>query len=539
MIKRKKRKFNFIKINEEDIVLSKKGLSSIVATLIIILLVIVVASIIWVVVKNVVQEGSEGVELGKFTLDLQIERAQIEDGDVTVVVVRRNPGKGDFIGMNFIFSDGENSEIIREDSVLQELEERSFTFTLTQISTSNLKTISIAPIFKLSSGKESVGDVTGSFDASGLIPIGANGDGEPMGNFEFLGFKGTGTVDYTISGGQGSINFTRAIVDPLDVLPGDNQTFTVHITSTYSIINVTSFTQLDNSNSTLVFEKISEDEIWSVNWIVNDTHITEYRTHVTAIDSEGNSNSITLTWTDGPCQNLVTHGQNLILDQECITGAYSVGGIDGGNLTISTGGVLILDMSSDWAFNDGKSIIMAGGTIAIGQAASIKKGNLFYTDADGDGYAPNSGLTFSTSPTLSGKVRAKDISVIPTTSAYTIDCCDSDANAKPYQTSYFTTERIGCGGYNYSCDPWAGQPEKQWTITGNCPTCYWEAEGICGQTFWGNVGWDGAVPACGVSLDYIIHPGFDCGSRSGQYDLCLDENCPGADIEYDRTQACR
>ena len=30
-----------------------------------------------------------------------------------MVLLRRNPGEGDFVGMNFIFSDGENTEIIK------------------------------------------------------------------------------------------------------------------------------------------------------------------------------------------------------------------------------------------------------------------------------------------------------------------------------------------------------------------------------------------------------------------------------------------
>ena len=533
----KRGKSDFIKINNEDIIFSKQGLSSIVATLIIILLVIVVAGIIWVVVRNVVQEGSEDIGLGKFTLDLQIERAQIEDGDVTVVVVRRNPGKGDFIGMNFIFYDGENTEIIREDTVLEELGVRSFTFTLTQISTSNLKKISVSPIFRLSSGKESVGDVTSSMEIKEGMWVGTI-ESEPQPPFELLGFKGMGTVDYTISGGQGYINFTRAIVDPLDVLPGDNQTFTVSLISTYPIINVTSFTQLDNSNSTLIFEKISEDEIWSISWIVDDVHAITYKTNITATDSEGNSNSIALTWTDS-CQALVTHGQDLILSQECTTAASSIGGIDGGNLTISTEGNLIINSGSVWAFNDGKQIKMGGGTIAI-SGGSISKGYLHYYDVDGDGYAPNTTVIFSTSSSLFEKTRAKDMTAIPTTSAYTIDCCDTETNAHPDQEEYFTTARTGCGGYNYSCNPWSGiDPAKKWTTAGNCPSCYWEIEGICGQNYYGNVGWkDGSVPACGVYKDYIVMVKMECGERSGNFDLCLDDNCPGSDIE-NRTQACR
>src|SRR3990167_7168589 len=170
----------------------KRGLSGIVTTLIIILLVLVAVGVIWVVVKNLVQKGSEQVELGQFALDLQIKSAQVEDGNVTVVVVKRNPGEGEFVGMNFVFSDGQNSETIRQNISLQELEEKSFTFTLTKINTSNLKTVSVAPIYQLDSGKETVGNTVATFD----VPKSGTGTGAATGNFASLGFTGAGKKQY-------------------------------------------------------------------------------------------------------------------------------------------------------------------------------------------------------------------------------------------------------------------------------------------------------------------------------------------------------
>jgi hypothetical protein len=64
-----------------------------------------------------------------------------------------------------------------------------------------------------------------------------------------------------------------------------------------------------------------------------------------------------------------------------------------------------------------------------------------YGDADGDGYAGSGSKTCHSSPS-SGS-----------------DCCDSDANAHPGQTSYFTSQRSGCGGYDYDCD---GSDGKRW-----------------------------------------------------------------------------
>ena len=98
---------------------STKGLSDVVTTLVIILISLVAIGVVWVVIQNVIQKGSEQVELGQFTLDLQIKSVQVEDEGVTVVVVKRNPGEGEFVGMNFIFFDGQNSETIRENTTLE------------------------------------------------------------------------------------------------------------------------------------------------------------------------------------------------------------------------------------------------------------------------------------------------------------------------------------------------------------------------------------------------------------------------------------
>src|SRR3989344_5947807 len=159
----------------------KRGLSGVVTTLIIVLLVLVAVGIIWAVVKNVVQRGAEQVDLGQFTLDLQIKKDQVQNGN--------------FVGINFIFSDGQNSEIIRQNASLQELEEKSFTFTLTKISTNNLKTVSVAPIYQLDSGKETVENTVATFD----VPKSGTGTGAATGNFATLGYSVAGKKQYSVS----------------------------------------------------------------------------------------------------------------------------------------------------------------------------------------------------------------------------------------------------------------------------------------------------------------------------------------------------
>ena len=151
---------------------SSKGLSAIVATLLMVLLTLVAVAIIWIVVKNVIQNNAEQVSLGKFTLDLKISEVQNINDSALSLVVKRNPGEGDFVGINFIVEDDENTEVIKMEVSMKELETRRFGLYLTEVNASKIKKVSIAPIFKLESGKEINGDVKDEY-----VPGSSSGSG--------------------------------------------------------------------------------------------------------------------------------------------------------------------------------------------------------------------------------------------------------------------------------------------------------------------------------------------------------------------------
>jgi len=141
----------------------KRGLSTIVSTLLILLLVFVAVGILWVVVRNVIQGGTEQVSLGKFTLDLAIEKVTIA-GNTLSVKVKRNPGAGTFTGLNFILDDGDDIEVVqRKNLTMEEYSIRTFQLTLQEMSASNVKTIGVAPIFTLESGREVTGDIKDTY----------------------------------------------------------------------------------------------------------------------------------------------------------------------------------------------------------------------------------------------------------------------------------------------------------------------------------------------------------------------------------------
>jgi len=161
----------------------KRGLSAIVATLIIILLVLVAAGIIWVVVRNIISEGAEGIELGRFTFDLSIKSAYI-DGTNVKVLIRRSPGGGDLIGVKFIFFNSTDSISVDRKIPLAELQERLFSFDSSEVGDINaLQEVSVAPIYESSSGRETVGEITDTATISSSLPPGSNGDnGDNGGN---------------------------------------------------------------------------------------------------------------------------------------------------------------------------------------------------------------------------------------------------------------------------------------------------------------------------------------------------------------------
>lgn len=146
-----------------------RGLSTIVTTLLILLLIFVAIGIIWVVVRNVIQQGSEQISLGKFTLDLEIKSVVVGTDSVNVKV-KRNPGAGEISGLKFIVDDGDTTKVIEKNGTLSELQEKTFIFSsgeLGDIVVANIEKVSVAPIFTLESGKEYVGDVKDEYEISG------------------------------------------------------------------------------------------------------------------------------------------------------------------------------------------------------------------------------------------------------------------------------------------------------------------------------------------------------------------------------------
>ncbi|AKU92178.1 MopE-related protein [Vulgatibacter incomptus] len=133
----------------------------------------------------------------------------------------------------------------------------------------------------------------------------------------------------------------------------------------------------------------------------------------------------------------------------------------------------------------------------------------YYYDGDGDGFADR-----NVPPKCLCSPKGKYRIVAPTK----WDCCDSDPNAYP-DSNTFRTGRNACGSFDWNCD---GVEEKQNTAVS--ASCKYK---VLACSLNGNAGWEGAVPACGESQQWV----YDCHYNVG-----------GAHCDRDgylRTQACR
>ena len=165
-----------------------------------------------------------------------------------------------------------------------------------------------------------------------------------------------------------------------------------------------------------------------------------------------------------------------------------------------------------------------------------------YLDNDGDTYTNGSSSFCASSSTwgnsacnTAGTNYSKNSAsscILINASAQT-DCYDSNASAKPGQTSYFTQAR-GDGSFDYDCD--GGTETKEFPNAGTWGnSCGISCAVDCTQaTSNGQPGWSGTVPACGADGNFMDNACFNAGGTCGFSDC---DYLSGNTIA--RTQKCR
>jgi hypothetical protein len=93
---------------------NKKGLSTIVATLLIILLTLVAVGIIWIVIRNVVQTGTDQVDVDSKCLAASVEATRVTNDTPAnrpnyEVTILRNGGDDPLGGVKLVFTDADGT----------------------------------------------------------------------------------------------------------------------------------------------------------------------------------------------------------------------------------------------------------------------------------------------------------------------------------------------------------------------------------------------------------------------------------------------
>lgn len=134
--------------------MKKRGLSQVITTLLLILLVLAAVMIVWAVVRNMIEEGTQDITLTAFTIDLEIKQVTINPNDIEVTV-KRNPGEGEISGINFVISNGATSESIKvENVVLNELDTKTYSLTYDGF----VKSVAIQPMLDVGGGEYTLGE---------------------------------------------------------------------------------------------------------------------------------------------------------------------------------------------------------------------------------------------------------------------------------------------------------------------------------------------------------------------------------------------
>ncbi len=133
---------------------NKKGMSTIIVTILMIVLVLVAVGVVWTIVQNILTESADDISLGSLKISLNIEKVKVTDTGIDVQV-KRNAGEANLVGINFIISDGVDTEVFEEETTMGELATKTFSLDYTGF----VKSVEIAPVLQSEAGKEKIGNV--------------------------------------------------------------------------------------------------------------------------------------------------------------------------------------------------------------------------------------------------------------------------------------------------------------------------------------------------------------------------------------------
>jgi len=212
--------------------------------------------------------------------------------------------------------------------------------------------------------------------------------------------------------------------------------------------------ELASKNGDKVNAAQGEKEVWIGSWVVRDTHNKNYITTFVAYDSAGNSEKMSLAWSDLCEIPLSGNWSTASTSQGCTIATSTTDGVDNGNVEIKAPKNLNISNGANFVWNDGKAItIQEGGKIFINSGAKLVQAYLYVLDNDNDRHSLPWALgqqiySVGTS-TPSGYNSRSDL--IGTT-----DCNDDKRDVVPgtaiYHTDTFTNAVHPALVYDWDCD---------------------------------------------------------------------------------------
>jgi len=143
---------------------NKKGLSEVVTTLIIILLVLVAIGIVWVVVNNILESGTQQTEISAkcLQIDVKATAASCDVGGVCNVTYKRNAGGDEIGGVIIVLSNGVSSNQTEVAGNMVPLATRTLTDFATGLSPAPNKA-ELSAYFVDDSGNQQICSTTNQF----------------------------------------------------------------------------------------------------------------------------------------------------------------------------------------------------------------------------------------------------------------------------------------------------------------------------------------------------------------------------------------
>lgn len=144
----------------------KRGLSEVVTTIITILLVLVAIGIVWAVINNVLQSGTEQTENAAkcLQIDIKATAATCTAAGACNVTYRRNSGGDDIDGIKIVLNNGVASFQADVAGNLAELGTDTETNIATGLTTPVPNSVEVAAYFVDASGNKQVCSTTSAFE---------------------------------------------------------------------------------------------------------------------------------------------------------------------------------------------------------------------------------------------------------------------------------------------------------------------------------------------------------------------------------------